>query len=171
MTRTLPNFLPGKLTLEPGSPRDYIVLEQFHYLPKRPATWARVWRITYTDRSGTRVIAAGVLSFPVPCSRGRQRVFNNAHLSYGRKIRFANANFRTISRIVVHPQFRSLGLATLLVECLIENCPTRYVEASAMMARAHPFFERAGMKRVDPDNSDDPIYFIFDRGERLSLAA
>ena len=47
--------------------------------------------------------------------------------------RFVNANVRTISRVVVHPQFRSVGLAVALVRCLIGQCETRYVEALAVM--------------------------------------
>jgi N-acetylglutamate synthase-like GNAT family acetyltransferase len=78
-------------------------------------------------------------------------------------LRFANRHIRTISRIIVHPQFRSLGLSTALVRCLCDNCDTQYIEAIAMMAKAHPFFERAGMTRIDPVSPDEPAYFILDR--------
>jgi len=47
MPYALPTFLPGQLTLDRGFPRDYLELEQFHYLPKRPATWCQVWTIHY----------------------------------------------------------------------------------------------------------------------------
>ena len=99
--------------------------------------------------------------------RGQDYVFNLAGKSYGEQLRFANANLRTISRVIVHPQFRALGLSTQLIRCLCAHCPTRYVEASAMMGRAHPLFERAGMTRVEPQGDDEPIYYIFDREESL----
>lgn len=162
MTTILPDFLPGRLVLERGVSRDYHALEQFHYLPKRPATWVDVRRIRYSDASDDRVVAVAVLSFPRASCHLRNR-FLGLHFSSTREsLRFVNANIRSISRVIVHPQFRSLGLSTVLVRSLIEHCPTPYIEAIAMMARAHPFFERAGMTRVAPDRPDDPIYFIHD---------
>jgi len=175
MRDALPNFLPGTLTLQRGTPRDYLELEQFHYLPKRPATYATVWTIHYTPstfsggRNGRvlfnapRVIAVGVLSYPVPSNRTRERYLNRIGFTRTENLIFANKNIRTISRVVVHPQFRSLGLSTILVRCLCDHSDTRYVEAAAMMARAHPFFEKAGMTRIDPQDTALPVYFILDR--------
>jgi GNAT superfamily N-acetyltransferase len=170
MTYDLPQFLPGKLSIGRGTPRDYFVLEQFHYIAKRPATWAAVWVVRYEpyhptehDRSRSRVVAVGVLSYPVPSSIPRERFLGIQSLSRREKLFFVNQNLRTISRVVVHPQFRSLGLSSILVRCLCDHCDTRYVEAIAMMARAHPFFDRAGMTRIDPEKSDQPVYFILDR--------
>ena len=34
--------IPGRLTLTPGTRTDYPALARFHYLPKRPATFAAV---------------------------------------------------------------------------------------------------------------------------------
>jgi GNAT superfamily N-acetyltransferase len=175
----LPDFLPGKFTLRRGMPRDYAEFESFHYRPGRPATWAAVWLIDYesppddfalpsdpgAEPGRARNVAIGVLSYPTAVSRGRQRYFAQRHWSYKRQVRFANRNLRTISRVVVHPQFRSLGLSTVLVRKLIDVCPTRYVEAAAMMGHAHPFFERAGMFVVPPEQDDQPFYYIFDRKE------
>ena len=78
---------------------------------------------------------------------------------------FINAHVRTISRVVVHPQFRGAGVATRLIRRMLDECPTRYVEAQAVMARVHPMFDAAGMKRIDPPTGDErrPVYFIFDK--------
>src|ERR1700748_3716183 len=104
MKHTLPNFLPGWLVLEPGTSRDYVALEQFHYLPKRPATWAQVWSVRYFDSAPManvepRTVAVGVLSYPTARSRARERLFNLQPLSFGEKIRFGNRVIRTISRV------------------------------------------------------------------------
>jgi hypothetical protein len=168
MSYPLPDFLPGTLTLAPGSARDYRQLEQFHYLPKRPATWADVWSIRFRPRDAPedgdgRVVAVGVLSYPVPSCRPRERFLGRLGLSRSENLRFANQHVRTISRVIVHPQFRSLGLSSVLVRCLCDSCTTRYVESIAMMARAHPFFDRAGMTRIEPEHEDEPVYFILDR--------
>src|SRR5688572_20056544 len=122
----LPNFLPGRLVLERGTGRDYRSLAPFHYAAGAPATWAGVWVVRYAgNRFGVsardgpaehpvRTVAIGVLSHPVPSCRPRQRWFGLTG-SRGDNLNFANTNLRTISRVIVHPQFRSLGLSTLLV--------------------------------------------------------
>ena len=167
----LPDFLPGRLALAVGAPRDYRALSGFHYVAGRPATWAAVRTITYRDPPAIdagdppRVVAVGVLSWPTARSRGRERFFALSGRPYGELLRFANANLRTVSRLVVHPQFRALGLATILARSLIDAAPTRYVEASARMGRAVPMFERAGMTRLDPRAACDPVYYAIDRWE------
>jgi len=89
--------------------------------------------------------------------------------SLGDDLRFINRHVRTISRVIVHPQFRSLGLSSLLVRCLCKHCDTRYIEALAMMGRAIPFFERAGMKRYEPRAGDAPIYYLYRKRQRSTL--
>ena len=85
---------------------------------------------------------------------------------YGEKLRWINAHVRTISRVIVHPQFRSLGIASQLVRRVLLDCPTRYVEAVAAMGAVHPFFARAGMTMVEPVHEAEPAYFIFDREDK-----
>ena len=209
----LPDFLPGRFALARGRPGDYFAMEHFHYLPKRPATYADVWVVTYDEPAADRmampphaaaldaalrladydaresrwrcaqrvdepprVVAVGVLSYPTIRSIPREYTLGLRDLAPRERIAFVNGHVRTISRVVVHPQFRGLGLASELVRKLIEVCTTRYVEASAVMARVHPFFAAAGMRRVEDERSrhdDDtrPAYFIFDREEGLPCAA
>ncbi len=214
----LPDFLPGRFALSRGRPSDYFALEHFHYLPKRPATYANVWVVRYENDDSlsreapplhgvvrgaalhfgdhdamdsrwrcasrldtasdttSRVVAVGVLSFPTLRSTPRERTLGLRDRTARERITFVNAHVRTVSRVVVHPQFRGLGLSSELVRKLIDICPTRYVEASAVMAHVHPFFAAAGMRRVPFDAAqctedersrhDDetrPAYFIFDK--------
>ena len=193
----LPNFLPGRLVLERGGSRDYQSLAAFHYAAGPPATWAGVWVVRYLSKwmgvsecgcagvnsartpthgytdtptqSAERTIAVAVLSYPVPSCRPRERWFGLAG-TRNENLRFANANLRTISRVVVHPQFRALGLSTLLVRCLCAHCDTRYVEAIAQMGHVHPLFTRAGMVRTNLDHSDEPAYFVLDRHDEIEAA-
>jgi GNAT superfamily N-acetyltransferase len=160
----LPDFLPGRLLMECGSTRDYRQLSRFHYAPGDPATFAGIWRISYLDRGGSRVVAVAVLSFPVPSCLERRAALRLSG-SRADELRFANQHIRTISRVIVHPQFRALGLSTRLIERLCASCETRYVEAMAVMGQVHPLFERAGMKRFEPARQDvrRPVYFLFDR--------
>src|SRR4051794_35834422 len=57
-----------------------------------------------------RLVAIAVLSYPVPSSLGRRAALGITG-SRDDELRFANRHVRTISRVIVHPQFRSLGLA------------------------------------------------------------
>ena len=197
-TAGLTDLLPGRLVLERGAAADYRALAHFHYAAGAPATWAGVWAVRYfeervgakgqgcdetrdkdgalsfhsarTKRTQPATVAVAVLSYPVPSCRPRERWFGLTG-TRAENLVFANANLRTISRVVVHPQFRSLGLSTLLVRCLCEHCDTRFVEAIAMMGRAHPLFDRAGMTRTNPDAPDDePAYYVLDRLSVESIA-
>ncbi|CAN5391095.1 hypothetical protein BH09PLA1_BH09PLA1_12780 [soil metagenome] len=163
-------FLPGYFTIARGSARDYDALAPFHYLAPRPATFADIRVVRYRDGPDAkpRPVAVGVLSYPVPSSAGREKFLHRGQFTRSENLTFANRHIRTISRVIVHPQFRSLGLSTLLVRSLCQHCRTRYVEAHAVMGRIHPFFERAGMMRVDSTRKDRPVYFIFDRKEKKS---
>jgi hypothetical protein len=57
---------------------------------------------------------------------------------------------RVISRAVIAPNWRGLGLATRLVAETVPEVGTPYVEALAAMGHVHPFFERAGMTAYPP---------------------
>lgn len=170
---TLADFLPGHFTIAPGSAGDYDRLAQFHYCAARPATWSRIWAVRFhPQRAGAsaRLVAVGVLSYPVPSCSARERWFN-LRGTRREKLVFLNAYVRTISRVVVHPQFRSVGLASILVRWMCQSCPTRYVEAIARMGAVHPMFERAGMTRVPALAPDEPAYFVFDREHVTSSVA
>ncbi len=68
-----------------------------------------------------------------------------------------NREMRTIARVVVHPIFRSVGLAVQLVRHLLDRAETPYVEALAAMGRVHPFFSRAGMTAFDRPALPDAV--------------
>ena len=160
-----------KISIERGTYRDYRELEHFHYVPRAPKVLAGIWRAVVRDparRDRKRVIAVAVLTFPTPNQRARERLVLPPRLRrrsrYGRKrLRFINSRIRRIARVIVHPQFRSIGVATRLVRRVLLRCPTRYVEAVAAMGEVVPFFHRAGMTRVAPVGEERSAYFLFDR--------
>ncbi len=59
-----------------------------------------------------------------------------------------NDKLGVISRVVVHPKYRTIGLGSKLVHDTLSLAGTEYVEVSAVMAKYNPFAEKAGMKKV-----------------------
>jgi len=76
-----------------------------------------------------------------------------------------NANIRRVSRVVIDPRFRGLGLASRLVRQTMPLVDVPIVEAVAVMGWVNPFFERAGMKAYKAQPSGSGVQFV----EALSI--
>ncbi|MDY7011736.1 MAG: ATP-binding cassette domain-containing protein [Planctomycetota bacterium] len=137
--------------IERGRIGDYRALSRFHYLTGPPAAHKRVWTIrtpAETRRPGLPEVAAVlVISPPVLCCRGRNVATGKRYVSPDRRAStgLLNAEIECISRVVVHPVYRSCGLAVRLVRHALRTAGTPLVEALATMGAIHPFFERGGM--------------------------
>ena len=59
-----------------------------------------------------------------------------------------NAQLSIISRVVIHPKYRTIGLGSKLIAETLALAGTRYVEMIAVMAKYSPFAEKAGMKKI-----------------------
>ncbi|QDT67054.1 hypothetical protein V22_43260 [Calycomorphotria hydatis] len=53
-----------------------------------------------------------------------------------------------LSRIVIHPTYRGAGLGAAFLKTSCRHCPFPWIESLAEMGRIHPFFEKAGFRRV-----------------------
>ena len=163
------NYIPGRLILAPGNRADYKHLERFHYIAGPPATFAQIWTIYHsrTDDFQTAPrgipIAIAILSYPCLNCTTRDRALNLTRFPLQTRRRFINQNIRTISRLIIHPSYRGLGLASILIHCILNNCPTRYTEALATMAKAHPLFKKSGMKEVPHPDPDKPTYYLYEK--------
>jgi GNAT superfamily N-acetyltransferase len=155
--------LLAELALETGSMRDYERLAAFHYKGARPGAPTAVYRLIHRAPSVVgrylhrreEVAIAGVLVRTLPhlSCRVRDEATNHRYRGLGAQHSAAvlNREVRTIARVVVHPQWRGLGLAAMLVQHALANPEPGQVftEALAAMGRVHPFFEKAGMMRYD----------------------
>ena len=165
----------GNIEIHPGILRDYDLLGRYHYRGGRPATMAQVWRMDYLSQSvvsrflnqkpTAETIAVLVVSYPSLNCKGRREALPHIN-NLGDKrttAKWINKNIRTISRVVVHPRWRSMGLAVQLVAHAIQHNSTRYLEALAVMGRVHPFFEKAGMQVYrERAGQDGPLYYLHD---------
>lgn len=145
------------LSIRPGGRADYLALKHHHYRPGNPVTMTRIFAIddnspTPADRFLRRApmprpIAVLVESFPTLACRLRDIALSGryAHLPPGPRSVLLNDEMRCISRVIVDPRWRGLGLAVRLVRHALATATTRYTEALAVMGRISPFSERAGM--------------------------
>ena len=194
VTRAEGLSLLKEIVLERGTMGDYRELAHLHYVPGDPAVVAGVWRAVYradlrfsicnlrlknrralrvafnrkskieSRKSDDRLIAVGVLAYPTPCCLARERELGISGPRYGGKLRFINEHVRTIARVIVHPQFRGMGVASGLVRRICEDCTTRYVDAMAVMGEVVPVFEKAGMRRCEKVRESEGAYFLWERG-------
>lgn len=148
-------------TLESGVMDDYRALAMFHYRQGEPRAVRTVYRIVHHAptvvgrylgrRNETSVAAVLVRTIPHPGCIMRDYATQNRyrHLDLTSATIMLNREFRAISRVVVHPRFRGMGLAVRLVKHALANPETVYTESIAAMGRVHPFLQRAGMVRYD----------------------
>lgn len=149
MTPRRCTLLDGVRT-ERGTRQDWPAMAPLHYRGHRPTAMTDVFRMVYASEV-RRVRLVGVIVYcraPLVLAArnratgGRYRLGRCGRLSTAALI---NRELRTISRVVIAPNWRGLGLAGRLVRETLPRVGTPYVEALAAMGRVHPFFERAGM--------------------------
>lgn len=134
-----------EVELKAGSLRDFRALARWHYRRRLPAA---VTRVLVAWHRGRRV---GVLveAPPLLACRARDRATRGRFRRRDRRAaaRALNREVRAILRVVVHPNYRGIGLGVRLVRAALASAGTPYVEAIAQLGTVHPLFVRAGMKR------------------------
>ena len=139
---------------------DWRALAALHYRSHRIGGLDKLFAL----RCGEDLVGIIAYSLPAANLAARNRALAElvARLPARGKVRFWNNHLRTISRVVVDPNWRGLGLSERLVRETLPLAGVPYVEALAAMGRVHPFFERSGMTRYDVPPSPE--------GERLREA-
>jgi ABC-type lipoprotein export system ATPase subunit/GNAT superfamily N-acetyltransferase len=130
--------LVKEMTVEPGTLDDWRRLCGFHY---RSHSCAGTRKIYCLRRNGW-LVGVIVYAYPPPNCSGRGLVLLRM------PIRELNAKLSIISRVVIHPKYRSIGLGAKLIRETLPRVGTPYVEMVAVMAKYNPFAEKAGMRNV-----------------------
>lgn len=145
---------PIEILIRRGTRAEADRLAPFHYRPP-PATVAGIW-VAEHPRAG--VVAALTLSYPALNARWRDLAWPGRYRTGDRRAdaRRLNAEVRTISRVVVDPRYRALGIATRLIRAVLADPPTIRTEAIAAMGAFCPIFDAAGMTpwRLPPTARD-----------------
>jgi len=128
-----------EVSIRPGSREDYRRLSHFHYRDSRVPVPHRFYAM---ERNG-ELIGVIAYCYPPVNSAGRKKA-----VGYRPRLSELNRDWTIISRVVVHPKYRTIGLGVRLVKETLPLCGRRHVELMAVMAQYNPFAERAGMKLV-----------------------
>ena len=148
------SFEPNRqaINIEAGTFDDYKQLSHLHYLGAAPATRPLILRALRRVDETTSILA-GVMVVSMPTLNGswRDRAWPGFFTSSNKSdnARLLNKHLRSISRVIVEPRSRGLGIATQLVRAYLERPQTPASEAVAAMGSVCPFFEHAGMQSYD----------------------
>jgi ABC-type lipoprotein export system ATPase subunit/GNAT superfamily N-acetyltransferase len=127
-----------QIRIEEGNTADYRTLAAFHYRSHHVGAVRKIFRAVRGDE------VCGVIAYTYPGLgvAGRQKVLPKMPITE------LNQKLSNIMRVVVHPKYRTIGLGQKLVRETLDKCGTLYVETTAVMAKYNPFFERAGMTKI-----------------------
>jgi len=169
----------ANVRIEKGSIEDYEKLKRFHYRSKNDKELASLRvKDCYKLLYGDSLIGVIVYSHSYLNLKPRNMVFGDRYVFTPgdlHKAKLINEEIARISRVVVHPKFRGIGLGEFLVKETMPKADAKVVEVLAVMAKYNPFFENAGMLRVDytrDENTPDKKIRVFlkEHGFDSSLA-
>jgi len=138
--------LVREMVLAEGTYADWKKLSVFHYRSHRTPPQRKIFiikRSTGYKQEDDELCGIVVYSYPPIVTFGRRQAFGKVV-----KQPELNQKISIISRVVVHPKYRSIGLGQKLIRETLNSCPTEYAETIAVMAKYNPFFEKAGMQKV-----------------------
>jgi len=128
------------ITIREGNLRDYERLSHLHYRHTgRPGIPIKI----YCMERGSELIGVIVYAYPGPTAKGRKEA-----VGYQPSLKELNTEWAVISRVIIHPKYRSIGLGIRLVKETLPRVGRRHVELIAAMAQYNPFAEKAGMKLI-----------------------
>jgi len=139
------------LRIVPGGLDDYKPLAHYHYRDSRPGPVSAVFALksdgTLRGVQPTRAVGVIVYSAATAVLEMRNVATDNffAGLDRSTQLGLVNKNIRRISRVIIEPRFRGLGLASRLVRETMPQMNVPIIEAVAVMGKVNPFLEKAGM--------------------------
>lgn len=156
-------FRPVEIVIQRGTMNDYAALKAHHYRANDPAIVERVLRAVRVDpRFPNETVGVLCVSRPTLNASWRRLAFGDRFHSGDKPTdaRRLNAELRTISRIIVEPRARSLGVASRLVRAYTDDPLTPCTEAIASIGTLTGFFTRAGMRPVTPPRPDADLRLL-----------
>lgn len=134
-----------------GTKTDYEQLSKYHYRNEKIGPYVAIFALKAKGKLALSLnqMAVGVIVYtmPSPSVELRNIALSDFFTGLDKQTRLSliNSNIRTISRVVIDPRFRRLGLVVKLVSQTMPKLNVTIIEAMAVMGLVNPFFERAGM--------------------------
>jgi ABC-type lipoprotein export system ATPase subunit/GNAT superfamily N-acetyltransferase len=150
--------LTKEMKVEEGTIADYKKLSVFHYRSSRCPPPRKVFVL----KRDSELCGVIVYSYPSSIYFGRSKVWKGDFQKLQREVSL-------ISRVVVHPKYRSIGLGVKIVKETLARAGTPYVEALAVMAKYNPFFEKAGMQKIAESKPSQGVLWALDRLRSLGF--
>jgi len=130
--------LVKEMCIEEGTTEDWRKLAGFHYRSHKIVGPRKIFSL----KRGDELCGVIVYCYPPPTCFGRRLVLPKMSMKE------LNEKLSIISRVVVHPKYRTIGLGAKLVKETLPLAGTPYVEMPAVMAKYNPFAEKAGMQKM-----------------------
>jgi ABC-type ATPase with predicted acetyltransferase domain len=130
-----------------GTTEDWRRLACFHYRSHNIAAQRRIFCL----KRGEELCGVIVYCYPPPACFGRKLLLPKM------KMKELNEKLSIISRVVVHPKYRTIGLGAKLIRDTLPLIKTPYVEMVAVMAKYNPFAEKAGMKNIQEQKQSEEV--------------
>jgi ABC-type transport system involved in cytochrome c biogenesis ATPase subunit/GNAT superfamily N-acetyltransferase len=150
--------LTRQMTIQQGTTADYKALCQFHYRSTRLPPPRKI----FTLKRKNELCGVIVYSYPPPVTFGRARVWKGNIQQLQREV-------STISRVVIHPKYRSIGLGAKIVAETLAHAGTICIETVAVMAKYNPFFEKAGMQKIAESKPSTHVLSALEKLEHLGF--
>lgn len=130
--------LTKEMSIEEGGFEDWKKLAGFHYRSHRIVAPRKIFQLKRKDE----LCGVIVYCYPPAACFGRRRILPKMSMKE------LNEKLSIISRVVVHPKYRTIGLGVKLVRETLPLAGTPYTEMVAVMAKCNPFAEKAGMQKI-----------------------
>jgi len=145
--------IASHLEIVEGNRGDYEGLSRYHYRGESLGPYVRIFAMRGRFATASRAGTAGVIVYTMPTVALELRNVALGGMLEGldrqARIAIVNRNIRRISRVIIEPRFRGLGLAVRIVKETMPKMDVPMVESLAVMGQVNPFFEKAGMVRYD----------------------
>jgi len=148
------------VTVQETTKEDYMRLAYLHYRDHRVVAPHRF----FSMKLDGELIGVIAYTYPAPAAAGRMKA-----VGYRPYLRELNEDWALISRVIVHPKYRTIGLGARLVRDTLGLTGRRHVELTAVMAQYNPFAERAGMKKILVKEPTEKIVKAVDRLKTLGF--
>ena len=136
------------MKVEEGNMEDWRKLSVFP-LPK-PQRWRSPKNFSLNAKR-RELCGVIVYCYPPPACYGRRLVLPRMTMQQ------LNRHLSIISRVVIHPKYRTIGLGAKIIHETLPLAGTRYVEMIAVMAKYSPFAEKAGMTKIAQQQHVDSV--------------